>query len=121
MHIEKQNKKCGFSLDANILTLSNIACGLLAIVSGIVIGFERPKAKSHSRLAKPPKPYRTGLARAAKITGSAFAAGKAILSQAELKNIVKDVREQYPNIEIEDAIPISSEEEVYEYVNQNQV
>lgn len=125
MHIEKQSEKRGFSLDANILTLSNIACGLLAVVSGIVIGFWHPskhrKGKPHRRPARPPKPHNARLARTAGIIGSVFAIGKAILSQVELGNIVKDVKEQYPEIEIENAIPIGSEEEVYEYVNQNEV
>lgn len=117
MHIEKKTPKRGFSLDANIFTLSNIVCGLLAVVSGIAI-----LSKPSHRSRKKPMRVIPKLSKAVGAMGGVFSLGKAVMQRAELENIVSDIKEQYQGIEIEDAIPIASEEDVYEYINsQNEI
>lgn len=111
MRIEKQTPKRGFSFETNILTKSNIICGICAIAGALLVGFDK-----HSR-----KPHKSRLKKSIGAAGGIFATLKAILTQFELHKITGEIKEKHQNIEIEDAIPISSEEDVYEYIKQNEV
>lgn len=112
MRIEKQTPRRGFSFETNILTKSNIICGICAIIGGLAIGFGK---SSH-------RPHKSRIKKSVGAAGGIFAALTAISAQCELNKIVKGVKEEQHKIEIEDAIPIFSEEDVYEYINsQNKI
>lgn len=124
MIIYNNSRKGGFALGGNHLTKSNLIAGGVAAIGlalAAVIGLWKPK--KNDKKAKSTKKKR--LLDLAVLIPLALKLTKSAVSKIELDKIVTNISEAIKeedescDIEVIDAIPISSEEEVYEYIQEN--
>lgn len=122
MMIYKNSKKGGFALGRNHLTKSNLIAGGVAavgVVLAALIGFSSPKKKDKRSQSR----KKRRLLDVTALTPLAFKLTKAVASNIELDKIVNEVTKTAQDggydIEVINATPISSEEEVYEYIEEN--
>lgn len=126
MIIYKNTKKRGFAVGGNQMTASNLAAAgtaLAGLVLASVIGFGGKGKRSDSKKNKSKKKKR--LLSLAMLLPLAVKSVKSAVSKIELDKVIDSVNEAVSSneydIEVVNAIPISSEEEVYEYIEENNV
>ncbi len=118
MMIYKDSKKGGFAVGSNGLTAEKLAAGgvtaVVAVVLALIFGFGKKKSKKKKK----------GSILTALILPAVYKTAKAAIENNNVKVTVNDAASEYLNalndddggIEVVDAIPIASEEEVYEHI-----
>ena len=121
MMIYKDSKKGGFAVGSNGLTAEKLAAGGVTAVVAVVLalmalifGFGKKKSKKKKK----------GSILTALILPAVYKTAKAAIENNNVKVTVNDAASEYLNalndddggIEVVDAIPIASEEEVYEHI-----
>lgn len=116
--IYKDSKKGGFAVGSNGLTAEKLAAGgvtaVVAVVLALIFGFGKKKSKKKKK----------GSILTALILPAVYKTAKAAIENNNVKVTVNDAASEYLNalndddggIEVVDAIPIASEEEVYEHI-----
>lgn len=118
MMIYKDSKKGGFAVGSNGLTAEKLAASgvtaVVAVVLALIFGFGKKKSKKKKKDS-----ILTAL-----ILPAVYKTAKAAIENNNVKVTVNDAASEYLNalndddggIEVVDAIPIASEEEVYEHI-----
>lgn len=118
MMIYKDSKKGGFAVGSNGLTAEKLAAGgvtaVVAVVLALIFGFGKKKSKKKKK----------GSILTALILPAVYKTAKAAIENNNVKVTVNDAASEYLNalndddggVEVVDAIPIASEEEVYEHI-----